>query len=162
MIGALLGSCPSWAESPFHIAKIVWVVIGEASAGTAGHPAGAGRQLFMADELANFSLQRVQVARIDVEPTIVELQVGERFCVSQLQIGAFTSAGTAIARSPMSISVRQDHKEPMGLDRRKNDICVKAIRDGEYPIRFTSLLPAADGTMRGAQIFVRVSDKVTR
>jgi len=35
---------------------------------------------------------------------------------------------------------------------------VKPNEPGEYPVRLTSMLPAQDGTMRGAQMFIRVSD----
>jgi hypothetical protein len=46
----------------------------------------------------------------------------------------------------------------MGIQRGRKDICVRPAMAGEYPIRFTSVLPAKDGTMRGAQIFVRAAD----
>jgi hypothetical protein len=35
---------------------------------------------------------------------------------------------------------------------------MKPVEAGEYTVRLTSMLPAQDGTMRGAQIFIRVSD----
>lgn len=147
------------AQSDFHIAQIVWVVIGETAAAGADLPVRAGRHLFMAKELTEFSLRRIQIARVEALPTIVELGLGEAFCVTSLQIAAFTAAGTAVKGAPLSISVRQDHKEAMGLDRRRNNICVKGVSAGEYPIRFTSMLPAADGTARGAQVFVRIRDE---
>ena len=160
MLVALLGfGCGgAVAQGDFQMAQIVWVVIGESAAATPGTPARAGRHLFMAKELTDFSLRHVQIARVEVLPTIVELGVGEGFCVTSLQIVAFTAAGAAVKGAPLTISVRQDHKEAMGLDRRRNDICVKGIGAGEYPIRFTSMLPAADGTTRGAQVFVRIRD----
>jgi hypothetical protein len=60
--------------------------------------------------------------------------------------------------APLSISIRQDHKQRLGMNRSKRDICVRPNQAGEYPVRLTSMLPAKDGTIRGAQIFIRVSD----
>jgi hypothetical protein len=34
---------------------------------------------------------------------------------------------------------------------------MRPSRKGEYPIRFTSKLPAPDDTLRGAQVFLRAS-----
>jgi hypothetical protein len=160
VLAALLGlGCSSAAaQADFHVAQIVWVVIGETAAATPEVPVRAGRHLFMAKELTDFSLRHTQIARVEARPTIVELGLGEGFCMTSLHIAAFTSAGAAVKGAPLTISVRQDHKEAMGLDRRSNDICVKGINAGEYPIRFTSMLPAADGTSRGAQVFVRIRD----
>ena len=136
--------------------KIVWVVIGEAAAAAGDDQPGAGRRLFMASELADFSLQKVTVARIDAQPVVNELTVGARVCITSLKILAYDAKGAAVKHAPLSISIRQDHKELLGLTRSKSDICVTPSAAGEYPIRFTSLLPAKDGTMRGAQIFLRV------
>lgn len=153
-----LGWSVALAQSGYHLAQIVWVVIGEAAGAAPNEPVRAGRHLFMAKELADFTLKNVDVARVDAQPEIVELTVGERFCVTSLRLSAFTAAGGIVKGSPMTISVRQDHKEPMGLDRSRKDICVKGVSAGEYPIRFSSLLPAKDGTSRGAQVFIRVRD----
>ena len=43
-----------------------------------------------------------------------------------------------------------------GLPAALDDICVKAVSAGEFPLRFASMLPATDGSMRGAQVFLRV------
>lgn len=158
----VLGGSGALAQSDYRLSQIVWVVIGEAAGGSANGPVRAGRHLFMAKELADFTLKHVEVARVDAQPTIVELVIGERFCVTSLNLAAFTASGEVIKGSPMTISVRQDHKEPMGLDRSKKDICVKGVTAGEYPIRFSSLLPAKDGTSRGAQVFVRVREATAR
>lgn len=136
--------------------QIVWVVIGEAAGASPNEAVMAGRHLFMASELAAFSLQHVAVAKVEAQPMVVELAVGEQFCVTSLNIAAFTAAGVPVKRSPLTISVRQDHKEALGLDRRKDDICVKAMSAGEFPVRFASMLPAKDGTTRGAQVFLRI------
>lgn len=138
--------------------QIVWVVIGEAAASAGDQPVSAGRHLFMASELASFSLRNVKIARIDAEPVITSLAVGERFCLTSLKITASSADRSIVKHAPLSISVRQDHKDALYLERRKDDICVRPTIPGEFPIRFTSLLPAADGTTRGAQIFVRVHD----
>lgn len=138
--------------------QIVWVVIGEAATSAGDQPVRAGRHLFMAPELADLSLKRVNVARVEAEPTVTNLAVGERFCLTSLKIIASGGDGSVVKHAPLSVSVRQDHRDALGLQRRKDDICVQAASAGEYPIRFTSLLPALDGTARGAQIFLRVRD----
>lgn len=138
--------------------QIVWVVIGEVAGASADEPLRAGRHLFMANELAAFSMQRVEVAKVEALPSVVQLAIGERFCLSALNVAGLTASGTPVKKSPMTISVRQDHKEALGLDRRKNDICVKGTSAGEFPIRFASMLPAKDGTTRGAQVFLRIMD----
>ena len=136
--------------------QIVWVVIGEAAAAAGEDQTSAGRRLFMASELADFSLRRVTIARIDAQPVVNELTVGSRVCITSLKIVAYDAKGVPVKHAPLSISIRQDHKDLIGLTRSKNDICIAPSAAGEYPIRFTSLLPAKDGTLRGAQIFVRV------
>lgn len=138
--------------------QIVWVVIGEAASSSDDGTAHAGRQLFMASDLVNKSLANVKVERVDVSPEITQMNVGERLCVSKMNIRALGPEHELLKQAPLSISVRQDHKQRLGLNRSKRDICVKPNEPGEYPVRLTSLLPARDGTMRGAQIFIRVSD----
>lgn len=137
--------------------KIVWVVVGEAASSAGDQPAQAGRRLFSAGDIANLSLQEVKVVRVDVMPTVTAMRVGDRFCLSSLRIAASAPGGALVKRAPLSVSVRQDHREAMHLDRSNRDICVEPDAAGEYPVRFGSLLPAADGSMRGAQIFIRVS-----
>jgi hypothetical protein len=144
---------PAQSQNDF---QIVWVVVGEAASAAGSDQPGAGRHLFMASELADFSLKRIVVARVDAQPVVNELTMGQSVCLTALKILAYDPHGTAIKRAPLSVSIRQDHKDMIGLTRTKDDICIAPNAPGEYPIRFTSLLPAKDGTMRGAQIFVRV------
>lgn len=143
------------AQSPF---QIVWVVIGEAASASGKDPAHAGRQLFMASDLLTKSLANVKVEHVDVAPVINQLVVGQRLCLTQMSIRAVGPGKEPIAGAPLSISVRQDHKQRLGLSRSKRDICLRPTEAGEYPVRLTSILPAHDGTMRGAQVFVRVND----
>lgn len=137
--------------------QIVWVVVGEAEANTGKRPARAGRHLFMASELMALSMRNVKVSRIDVSPAVNEIATGTRLCVSSLNIMAYDTDGAVLEAAPLSISVRQDQKLKLDMSRGKNDICVRPIEAGEYPLRFASLLPARDGTTRGAQIFLRVT-----
>ena len=138
--------------------RIVWVNIGEAAAGTTvdGEGARAGRQLFDAQEVVTLSLQDVEVAQISVEPEITSLHVGERICISDLRIVASRADGAVIPSAPMSVSIRQSHTEILSLRRKADEICFSPTTAGEYPVRLTSLIPASDGTMRGAQFFLRV------
>jgi hypothetical protein len=156
--GLLSAACWPGTASRAADFQIVWVVIGEAAASAGDQPVSAGRHLFMASELASFSLKNVTVARIDAKPVITSLAVGERFCLTSLKITASSADRSIVKHAPLSISVRQDHKDALYLERRKDNICVRPTTAGEFPIRFTSLLPAPDGTTRGAQIFVRVRD----
>ena len=136
--------------------KIVWVNIGEVAAAPNGHSPRAGKQLFMAPDLVQFSLDKVTVAQVDVDPTVVSLKVGERFCLTALHVLANGENHGEVDNAPLTVSVRQDQRERLSMKRAKNDICFKPGLPGEYPIRFNSLLPARDGTTRGAQIFLRV------
>lgn len=138
--------------------QIVWVVIGEASSASDKDSAHAGRQLFMASDLVSRSLANVKVEQVDVSPTTTQMNVGERLCIGKMNIRALGPEHVLVGGAPLSISIRQDHKQRLGLNRSKRDICVKPNEPGEYPVRLTSMLPAQDGTMRGAQIFIRVSD----
>ena len=143
------------AQSDF---QIVWVVVGEAEANAGDRPARAGRHLFMAPELMSLSIKNVKVSRVEVAPAVSQIAAGQRLCVSSLNITAYDPGGGTLKSAPLSISIRQDHKQKLALDWNKGDICVTPSAAGEYPIRFTSLLPAVDGTTRGAQIFLRVSE----
>jgi hypothetical protein len=136
--------------------QIVWVVIGEAATSDKSGKVKAARQLFMANELASLALRNVKIARVEVAPQIIELSIGARSCLSRLDMQAYSPEQKMVERAPLSIGVRQDHREQLGLERTDKDVCVHPTAAGEYPIRFTSLLPARDGTTRGAQIFVRV------
>jgi hypothetical protein len=136
--------------------QIVWVVVGEAEANVGKQPVRAGRHLFMAGDLLDYSMKSIKVARIDVSPAVSQLVIGTRLCVSSLTVTAYDSEARILERAPLSISVRQDQKQKLALQRDKNDICVTPNEAGEYPMRFASLLPARDGTTRGAQIFLRV------
>ena len=159
MLGAVFAAATTWqaaqAETAF---QIVWVVIGEASSATDKGSAHAGRQLFMASDLVEKSLANIKVEQVDIAPAITQLEVGERLCMSAMNIRAIGPERELVGGAPLSISVRQDHKQRLGLNRSKRDICVKPNEPGEYPVRLTSMLPAKDGTMRGAQMFIRVSD----
>jgi hypothetical protein len=134
------------------------VVVGEAEANVGKQPVRVGRHLFMASELLDYSMKSVKVSRIDVSPAVSQVVIGTRLCVSSLSITAYDSEARILERAPLSISVRQDQKQKLALKRDKNDICVSPNEAGEYPMRFASLLPARDGTTRGAQIFLRVAE----
>ena len=137
--------------------QIVWVVVGEAEANANGPPVRAGRHVFMASDLMSLSMKNVKVARVDVAPAVSQIATGQRLCISSLKITAYAPGAEVLKSAPLSVSVRQDQKQKLALMRDKNDICVTPNAAGEYPIRFASLLPAADGTTRGSQIFLRVS-----
>ena len=158
-LGAVLAAAMPWSASDAQTSyQVVWVVIGEASSATDKGSALAGRHLFMASDLVSKSLANIKIEQVDVTPSITELDVGERLCLSAMNIRALGPERELVGGAPLSISVRQDHKQRLGLRRSKRDICVKPNEPGEYPVRLTSMLPAKDGTMRGAQIFIRVSD----
>jgi hypothetical protein len=143
------------AQSPF---QIVWVVIGEAASASGEDPAHAGRQLFMASDLVSKSLANIKVEQVEVTPVVNHLAVGERLCLTQMDIRALGPGKEPIGGAPLSISVRQDHKQRLGLSRGKRDICLRPTEAGEYPVRLTSMLPAHDGSTRGAQVYLRVDD----
>lgn len=155
--GVLATTTPRIAEAQTSY-QIVWVVIGEASSAADNGSAHAGRQLFMASDLMSKSLANIKVERVDVAPVVNKLTVGQRLCFTSLNIRTFGPGREAITGAPLSISVRQDHKQRLALNRTKRDICVQPTAQGEYPMRLTSMLPARDGTMRGAQVFIRVSE----
>ena len=98
-----------------------------------------------------------KVVRVDVEPAILSIAAGKQVCVSTLQVRAFGPDGRALAGAPLSIVIRDDQKAQLQLTHPKGDLCVRPASSGEYPIRFTSKLPAPDDTKRGAQIYVRVN-----
>lgn len=138
---------------------IEWTVIGQAAASDTVRPVRAGKELFTPADLSMLSLQNVRVARVDVQPVVLEVAAGQRICVPTLEIQAFDSEGKPVGNAPLSIAVRRDHEKALQLTRSKQDICLRPASAGEYPLRFSSLLPAADGTMRGAQVFVRARDR---
>jgi hypothetical protein len=141
---ALLSSCCLAAVPPVfgQDFKVVWTPIGEvASAGKEPMPIQRG----------------AKVVRVDVTPAVVTIGVGKQVCLSTLQVRAFGPDGGALAGAPLSIEIRFDHKVQLQLTRPKGDICMRPARAGEYPIRFTSKLPAPDSTQRGAQVFLRAS-----
>jgi hypothetical protein len=138
--------------------QIVWVAVGDAVTSSGSQPARAGRHLFMASDLAEMSLDQIFVRNLDVEPKVSELTVGHRFCLTSLRIDASGKNGEPVKRAPLSVSVRQDHRNVLALKSRKQDICVQPSAAGEYPIRFTSLIPAPDGTKEVAQVFLRVHE----
>lgn len=148
------GVTTAFAQDPF---QIVWVVVGEAATPRDEGATRAGRQLFTAADLLPKSMENVKVARVDVQPAVLEVKLNERVCVTSLQARAFDSKGKPVSDAPLSVAVRQDHRDRLGLTRSRTDICMQPREPGEYPVRFTSLLPAADGTTRGAQVFIRAS-----
>lgn len=158
-VAALVSTYPPAARPQVADFQVVWVVIGEAASGDRERSARAGRQLFMASDLMALSLENVRVMRVDVEPVVVELPAGERLCLSSLQIRAVGVDQQPITGAPLSVSIRQDQRQRLNVRRTKRDICLHPAAAGEYPVRLTSLLPAPDGTMRGAQLFVRVAQR---
>ena len=103
-------------------------------------------------------MDQIFVSELDVEPKVSELTVGDRFCLTSLRINATGQNREPVKRAPLSVSVRQDHRNVLALKSRRQDICVQPEVAGEFPIRFTSLIPAADGTTRVAQVFLRVHE----
>lgn len=138
--------------------QIVWVVVGEVASGNDEVPVRAGKHLFMASDLIELSLADVNIINVEVATPVRELAVGERLCLSELQVSALDETRVPIAKAPLSVSVRQDQRRKLGMRRTKRDICLQPRQPGEYPVRLTSMLPAPDGTVRGAQIFLRVRD----
>ena len=122
--------------------KIVWSTVGEVvSAGKDAVP-----------------IQRSsKVVRVDVEPAIVPVAVGKQVCLSTLQMRAFGPDGRALAGAPLTVEIRQDQKLNLQLTRANGDLCMRPAHPAEYPVRFTSKLPAPDDTKRGAQIFLRAN-----
>ena len=121
--------------------KVAWTNIGEA--------------VSAADSAAAAMQPGTKIARVDVQPMIVEVAVGKQVCISSMQIRAFGADGRPIAGAPLVISARQDHKPQLQLTRLQG-ICMRPVRSGEYPLRFTSKVPAPDDSLRGAQVFLRV------
>lgn len=138
--------------------QIVWVVVGEAAAADEKGAVRAGRRLFDVSDLAALSLDNVRITQVHALPVVTQLRVGEEWCLTELQVRAFGADGAVAPGAPVSISVRQDHREHIRLKRTRKNICLKPSEPGEYPLRLTSLLPAPDGSTRGAQIFLRVAD----
>ena len=139
--------------------QIVWVVVGEASTSDRSDPPRAGRRLFDGGDLASLSLKNVRVTSVEVEPVVSVISVGDEWCLSSLRMHAFGPQREPIPAAPLSISVRQDHREHIGLQHSRLDICLHPAKPGEYSVRLTSLLPAPDGSMRGAQVFLRVAER---
>jgi len=150
--------CPAQAPPTAAVDfQIVWVVVGEVATADARHPVRAARQLFRASDLLDRTLHDVKITRIDIDPAVMQIAVGQEVCLSQLNVRAYDESGKVVPAAPLSVAIRQDHKERLQLQRSRGDICVRPAEPGEYPVRQTSLLPAPDGTMRGAQLFLRVA-----
>lgn len=96
-----------------------------------------------------------RVVRVDVQPAIVEVAAGKQVCISAFQLSAFGALGRPLAGAPLEIAIRQSHKLRLQPTRPKGDLCLRPSQPGEYPVRFTSKLPAPDETVRGAQVFIR-------
>lgn len=99
----------------------------------------------------------VKVDRLVVSPAIVSGSVGKTVCISQLDIAAYTESGQRAQGVPVSVDMQQDHLRKLTFTPRARDLCFRPQQAGEYIIRLSSKVPAADGTLRGAQVFVRVS-----
>jgi hypothetical protein len=140
--------------------QVAWIAIGEAAASAGDGSVRATRELVpIADLTQQLTRHGAKVTRVAIEPTVLEVVTGEQVCISALHIRAFGADGRQISGVPLSITVREDLREKLQLARSPRDICVRPSRGGEYPIRFTSKLPAPDGSTRGAQVFVRASDR---
>jgi hypothetical protein len=140
--------------------QVAWIAIGEAAASAGDGSVHAARELVpIADLAQRLTRNGAKVARVAAEPPVLEVMIGEQVCFSALHIRAFGADGRQISGVPLSITVREDLREKLQLARSTRDICVRPSRGGEYPIRFTSKLPAPDGSSRGAQVFVRASDR---
>jgi hypothetical protein len=139
--------------------QIEWVIVGQAAGSDAARPVRAGKELFTTADISALSLQNVRVARVEVQPVVLQVATGQQLCVPTLRIEAFDSQSKPVANAPLSIAVRRDHEKGLQVTRSKQNICVRPAAAGEYPVRFSSLLPAPDGTMRGAQVFVRAQDR---
>jgi hypothetical protein len=133
---------------------VIWREIAHLRTSSPGRPPIVRRT--SASPPANVS-SGVRVEQLLVEPSVVSAGVGERFCVSQLDIAAFNPKGERVASVPLIVEMQQEHLRQLSLGPQSNDVCFGAKRAGEYAIRFSSELSATDGTFRGAQVFVRVA-----
>jgi hypothetical protein len=138
LIGCCLATVPPTGAQDF---KVQWTPLGEVvSAGQDAVPIQRG----------------AKVVRVDVQPSILPVALGKQVCISALQVRAFGADGRALAGATLAIAIREDQKLQLQLTRPKGDLCMRPASPGEYPVRFTSKLPAPDDTLRGAQIFLRV------
>jgi hypothetical protein len=156
LLAALIGQPSEVKAQPDF--QIVWVQVGEAASADKNGVVRAGRRLFDVSDLAELSLDNIRITQVEALPIVTELRVGKEWCLPQLQIKALGADGAPTPAAPLSITVRQDHREHIGLLRTRKNICLKPTQPGEYPLRLTSLLPAPDGSTRGAQIFLRVAE----
>ena len=85
-----------------------------------------------------------KVVRVDVEPAIIAVAVGKQVCLSALQVRAFGPDGSALAGAPLSSTIREDHKAAAAAHASEGRHLHAPREPGEYPIRFTSKLPAPD------------------
>ncbi len=135
----LLGCCLAAVAQDF---KVVWTTLGDVpSAAKDAVPIQRGSK----------------VVRVDVQPAVIPVVVGKQVCMSALDLRAFGPDGGALAGAPLTIAIREDQKVQLQLTRPKGDLCMRPASPGEYPVRFTSKLPAPDDTKRGAQIFIRAT-----
>jgi hypothetical protein len=138
----LLGCClaastPTLAQD----FRVVWSTVGEA--------VSKGRDAVPLQKSS-------KVVRVDVQPAVLSIPLGKQVCVSTLDVRAFSADGHALAGAPLTLTMREDQKPALQLTRPKGDFCMRPASPGEYPLRFTSRLPAPDATLHGAQIFIRV------
>lgn len=99
----------------------------------------------------------VKVDRIVIAPAVITGTIGKPVCISQLDIAAYTDSGQRAHAVPLMVDMQQEHLRKLTFSTRNNDLCLRPTQTGEFTIRFSSQVPAADGTLRGAQVFVRVS-----
>jgi len=133
-------ACPPLGLAQHTAFTIAWTNIGEVAS--------------QAPDAAATVQRETRIARVDVQPTIVEVAVGKQICMSSFQVRAIAADGKLVAGVPMLLSVREDHRRQLQLTHLKG-ICMRPARSGEYPIRLTSKVPATDDTLRGAQVFLR-------
>ncbi|MET0988402.1 MAG: hypothetical protein ABW034_23630 [Steroidobacteraceae bacterium] len=133
--------------------KIVWREVGQ----THSNAAGASPTVQPLAAASAPIPATVKVDRLVVSPAIVSGTVGKPVCISQLDIAAYTESGQRMQGVPVSVDMQQDHLRKLTFTPKDKDLCFRPLQAGEYIIRLSSKVPAADGTVRGAQVFVRVT-----
>jgi hypothetical protein len=98
----------------------------------------------------------IAVDRVEVEPAVLSAQVGQTVCLGQFDYAAFFN-DQRVPGLKLMLDVRADHLPQLQMSAPAGDVCFKPSAPGEYPVRITSLTPARDSTLRGAQIYLRVS-----
>jgi hypothetical protein len=107
--------------------------------------------------LAQPATTRLKVDRIAVSPAIISSKVGKPVCIGQLDVAAYTDQGQRAPDVLLILDMQEEQLRNVTFSAKGKDLCLTPMRAGEFTLRFSSRVPAADGTFRGAQIFVRVS-----